>query len=56
MSTKVEMSYAYQNLEWQLQNIEAAIPKHASDLEGLRFLEGQRNYILSRLEKMRNDR
>ena len=55
MSAKVEMSYAYQNLEWQLQNIEAAIPKHASDPEGLHFLEGQRAYILSRLERMRND-
>lgn len=50
-----EMKYSYLNLEWQLANIEAAIPKHEDDPAGLSYLEGQRQNILSRMEAMRND-
>jgi hypothetical protein len=50
--TNVHMKYSYQNLEYQLCNVEAAIHKHAPGSPEAIHLIGERQRLIQRLEAM----
>lgn len=50
--TNAQMQYSYQNLEWQLHNVEAALHKHPTDSPEASYLAGERQLLIKRLEAM----